>query len=89
LYKRINPASKRKIVRNWSLESYIIRILREETIPNKFKIPLRILSKLNLALGKKAQPKPKKETIKILSRWYKPHNLELEKITGLNLSHWK
>ncbi len=89
LYKRINPASKRKIVRNWSLESYIIRILREETIPHKFKIPLKILSKLNLALGKKAQPKPKKETIKILSRWYKPHNLELEKITGLNLSHWK
>jgi hypothetical protein len=89
LYKRINPADRRKIVRNWRLESKIIRILRAETIPHKAKFPLKILAKLNLVLGKKAPPRIKKETIKILSRWYGPHNLELEKITDLDLSHWK
>jgi len=89
VYKKINPASRRKIVRNWRLESNITRFLREETIPSKAKLPLKVLAKLNLALGKNAPPRIKKETIKILSRWYGPHNLELEKITDLDLSHWK
>ena len=89
MYKKINPASGRKIVRNWRLESNITRILRKENIPHKAKYPLKVLAKLNLALGKKTPPRMKKETRKVLLRWYKPHNLELKKITDLDLSHWK
>lgn len=85
IYKKSNYAEKRPLPKNWRLQSKLNFTLRKKNRSALSKALINTISSFNNS-GKK--PKMKDGTAQMLARWFKPHNLELQRMTGLDLSHW-